>query len=138
MQRTVGLWVQANGGSDHLKEGEGLFFFNFFFFVCDFYQNTEIRHTHKPALKRSSIYSSAGTCPPGQLPAGGMGGGQQCQQREEMKTGGGGAGAEKLGRGQWTWSTNEVTVPKGQKMEDPSSPSSLPKGPQNIAENGEK
>lgn len=33
-------------------------------------------------------------------------------------------------RGQWTWSTYEVTVPKGQKMEDPSSPSSLPKGPQ--------
>lgn len=68
-----GIWrVQANGGSDHLKEGEG-FFLIFFFFVCDFYQNTEIRHTHKPALKRSSIYSSAGTCPSGQLPAGGVG-----------------------------------------------------------------
>lgn len=77
MQRTGRLWVQANGGSDHLKEGEGFifvgFFLNFFFFVCDFYQNTEIRHTHKPARKRSSIYSSAGTCPPGQLPAGGVG-----------------------------------------------------------------
>lgn len=59
------------------RRGKGfflwVFFFNFFFFVCDFYQNTEIRHTHKPALKRSSIYSSAGTCPPGQLPAGGVG-----------------------------------------------------------------
>lgn len=59
-------------------EGGGRFYFfcgflNFYFFVCDFYQNTEIRHTHKPAQKRSSIYSSAGTCPPGQLPAGGMG-----------------------------------------------------------------
>lgn len=58
-----------------MKEGEGFFFLNLFFFflVCDFYQDTEIRHTHKPAQKPSSIYSSTGTCPPGQLPAGGVG-----------------------------------------------------------------
>lgn len=43
---------------------------------------------------------------------------------------GGGGGEQRNWRGQWTWSTYEVTGPKGQKMEDPSSPSSLPKGPQ--------
>lgn len=112
------------------------FFFNFFFFVCDFYQNTEIRHTHKPALKRSSIYSSAGTCPPGQLPAGGVGEEVSHVSRRGNEDGAG--ESRETGRGQWTWSTNEVTVPKGQTMEDPSSPSSLPKGPQNIAENGEQ
>lgn len=75
MHRTVCLWVQRNEGCDHLKEGGRFFFFLnlFFFLVCDFYQDTEIRHTHKPAQKPSSIYSSAGTCPPGQLPAGGVG-----------------------------------------------------------------
>lgn len=50
-----------------------VFFFYIFLLCVTFYQNTEIRHTHKPAQKRSSIYSSAGTCPPGQLPAGGVG-----------------------------------------------------------------
>lgn len=49
---------------------------------------------------------------------------------EDRRGGGGGGESRETGRGQWTWSTNEVTVPKGQKMEDPSSPSSLPKGPQ--------
>lgn len=47
-----------------------------------------------------------------------------------MKTDGGKGKSRETGRGQGTWSTYEVTVPKGQKMEDPSSPSSLPKGPQ--------
>lgn len=76
VHRTVCLWVQGNGGCGRLKEGRWVFFFFLFFFslVCDFYQNTEIRHTHKPAQKRSSIYSSADACPPGQLPAGGVGG----------------------------------------------------------------
>lgn len=66
---------------------EGRVFLYPFFFFCDFYQNTEIQHTHKPAQKRSALFTAAaGTCPPGQPPAGRGGrGGQPHQQGEEMR-----------------------------------------------------
>lgn len=71
---------------------------SFILFLCDFYQNTEIQHTHKPAQKRSALFTAtAGTCPPGQPPAGWGGrGGQPHQQgekpRQERTEGGAGAG----------------------------------------------
>lgn len=70
---------------NNLKKGGGSF--NLFFLFCDFYQNTEIQHTHKPAQKRSALFTAAaGTCPPGQPPAGRGGrGGQPHQQGEEMR-----------------------------------------------------
>lgn len=72
-------------GQEFEEGGKG-FLLSFFLF-CDFYQNTEIQHTHKPAQKRSALFTAAaGTCPPGQPPAGRGGrGGQPHQQGEEMR-----------------------------------------------------
>lgn len=84
--RTAHPWVQGNGGGNHLKKGKG-FLLSFVFLLCDFYQNTEIQHTHKPAQKRSALFTApAGTCPPGQPPAEGVGRrGQPRQQGKEMR-----------------------------------------------------
>lgn len=86
--RTTSPWVQGDGRGNHLKKGKSLVYP----FLCDFYQNTEIRHTHKLAQKRSALFTAAaGTCPPGQPPAGTGERGQPHQQEEETrqeKTGG--------------------------------------------------
>lgn len=67
--KTACPWVQKNGTGNNLKKGGFLLSL-----LCDFYQNTEIQHTHKPAQKRSSLFTAiAGTCPPGQPPAGKVG-----------------------------------------------------------------
>lgn len=91
--RCVGLHVpgsRGNGKGNHLKGwwvGTGkVSFILFSFFLSDFYQNTEIQHTHKPAQKRSALFTAiAGACPPGQPPAGWGGRGGQPQQEEEPR-----------------------------------------------------
>lgn len=104
--------------------------------MCDFYQNTEIRHTHKPAQKRSSIYSSTGTCPPGQLPAGGMREVSPRKQGEEMRK----TKGEKLrNRAEPEALTREVTVPRRDRGWETLPLLPLPrKDPQSVADNGER
>lgn len=74
----MSLGPGGHGGSDHLKGGAGRVFLWVFFFFKSFLCVTSIKTQkygtlHTLAQKRSSIYSSAGTCPPGQPPAGGVG-----------------------------------------------------------------
>lgn len=76
---TTHTWVQGNGRGNNLKGGR----VSFILFLCDFYQNTEIQHTHKPAQKRSALFTAtASACPPGRLPAGKGGGGVSHISRE--------------------------------------------------------
>lgn len=56
---------------------------SFILFLCDFYQNTEIQHTHNPAQKRSALFTAtAGARPPSQPPAGRGGRGVSHMSRE--------------------------------------------------------
>lgn len=77
-------WVHGNEGGNHLERGKG-FIYLFFY---DFYQNTEIQHTHKPARKRRALFTAlAGTCPPGQPPARGVGRGSATSAARGNETG---------------------------------------------------
>lgn len=90
--QTVGECVGLRGPKsrgmergNNLKEGrEGLLLT--FSLFCDFYQNTEIQHTHKPAQKRSALFTAAaGTAHRASRLQGGVGEGLSHSSRERKR-----------------------------------------------------
>lgn len=91
-RQTVGECVGLRGPEsrgmergNNLKEGrEGLLLT--FSLFCDFYQNTEIQHTHKPAQKRSALFTAAaGTAHPASRLQGGVGEGLSYSSGERKR-----------------------------------------------------
>lgn len=111
-----------------------LFSIFFFFLVCDFYQNTEIRHAHKPA-RRPALFTAR--LAPAHLASCLQG---AWERRSATSVGRGNEAEEKQGKSRETG--RGETDQKRQQGDSPQrvrgwKTSSLPKDPQNIAESGE-